>query len=202
MCVALVAVVAASVWLRLKSEALRAPPTVERAITPSSAASRTVASSSELPPTVRDAASAVAPTAGQRPIDAAQPEDQSFHVDTKGQLVKDARTRDELERMLSSDPSTFERRREEILDRLPPAAAREALDLLERFGNYRDALRQALPETSQALTQQDALVMLDTVHALRVSYFGKELTEAFFGAEEAMGRDTAQAIVNAGSDAR
>jgi lipase chaperone LimK len=204
MCIALVSVVAASAWLRLSSDAQRTPPVAEQTA-PSSAEARSIASSGKPQAVLGSSSPAVSPGAGRALIDALrvrQIEETGFQVDAKGQLVKDAQTRDELERILDGDPAGLEIRRQEILDRLPPAAAREALDLLERFTNYRQALRQALPETALALTEQDALVMLDTAHALRVSYFGKDLTEAFFGAEEAIGRGTAQGILEAGSATR
>jgi hypothetical protein len=201
-CIALVIVVASSAWLRLSSDAQRIPPVAAEQSAPSSAEPGSVASSSERQAVLGNPSSAVPPSAGRALIDTLrvrQIEETGFQVDAKGQLVKDAQTRAELERILNGDPDGLEIRRQEILDRLPPAAAREALDLLERFTNYRQALRQALPDTALALTEQDALVMLDTAHALRVSYFGKELTEAFFGAEEAIGRGTAQGILEAGS---
>jgi hypothetical protein len=204
LCIALVLVVAVSAWLRLSSDAQRPPPVAAEPPAPSSAVPRSVASSSERQAVLGNSASAVSPT-GRMLIDALrvrQIEETGFEVDATGQLVKDAQTRAELERILNGDPDGLEIRRKEILDRLPPAAAREALDLLERFTNYRQALRQALPDTALALTEQDALVMLDTAHALRVSYFGKELTEAFFGAEEAIGRGTAQGILEAGAATR
>jgi lipase chaperone LimK len=205
MCSALVAIVAAGAWLRLGSDARRTPSVAAEQAAPSSVEPRSVASSSKPQAVVGTSSAAVPSSAGRALIDAprvTQIEETGFQVDAKGQLVKDAQTRDELERILNGDPDGLEIRRQEILDRLPPAAAREALDLLERFINYRQALRQALPDTALALTEQDALVMLDTAHALRVSYFGKELTEAFFGAEEAIGRGTAQGILEAGSATR
>jgi hypothetical protein len=63
-------------------------------------------------------------------------------------------------------------------------------------------VRQAVPDSSVALTEQDALVMLGTLHDMRIAYFGAELTEAFFGAEEALGRGTAEALLEAGAGTR
>lgn len=205
-CIASVGLVAAAAWLQLSTEARRSPALVE-----DQAAQQGAARLQPRPPTALSNPATDQPaspasagrTAAPRDVPrVAQPEEIGFEVDATGALVKNARTRDELERILNGDPDGLELRRQEILDLLPPAAAREALDLLERFINYRQALRQALPDTSLALTEQDALVMLDTAHALRVSYFGEEITEAFFGAEEAIGRGTAQGILEAGSGAR
>ena len=205
-CIVLVAVVAIAAWLRLSSDVQRSPAIAEERAAPMNVATSRPREQGKVPEASSKPMSSPA-ARGQGPALSAatrveQPEEIGLEVDAKGALVKNTQTRDELERILNGDPDGLEIRRQEILERLPPAAAREALDLLERFINYRQALRQALPDTSLALTEQDALVMLDTAHALRVSYFGDELTDAFFGAEEAIARGTAEGIINAGSDAR
>jgi hypothetical protein len=208
MCIALVAIVSIGAWLRLSSDAQRTPATAEERVAPATAAPRNSVSAGG--PRMRPEVPSSLPTAaiaGVEPLlvdgpRVEQPEEVGFELDARGELIKNAQTRDEMERILNGDPDGLDVRRQEILERLPPAAAREALDLLDRFINYRQALRQAMPDTALALTEQDALVMLDTAHALRVSYFGEALTDAFFGAEEAIGRGTAQGILEAGSDAR
>jgi len=206
LCLALVAVVATAAWLRLATDARHAetaePTGATQPPVTGSAASRRDSRPALLPGTPPAAPAAGRSPLGSQPFAVVQPEEIGLQIDAGGQLVKNAQTRDELERILAGDPDGLEIRRQEILDRLPPAAAREALDLLDRFSNYRQALQQALPDTSLVLTEQDALVMLDTAHALRVTYFGPEVTEALFGEEEAIGRGTAEGILNAGSDAR
>ncbi len=117
--------------------------------------------------------------------------DTDLLLDASGDLVKNVRLRDEIERLLSSNPGDLEQSKQDLVASLPPAAAQQMLEMVERFVNYRAALRQALPESPQAMSEQDALTMLETVHALRVTYFGPELTELFFGAEEALGRGSA-----------
>jgi hypothetical protein len=114
--------------------------------------------------------------------------DTDLLFDASGHLVKNVRLRDEIERLLSSDPGDLEQSKQDLVASLPPAAAQQMLEMVDRFVNYRAALRQALPESPQAMSEQDALTMLETVHALRVTYFGPELTEVLFGAEEALGR--------------
>jgi len=111
--------------------------------------------------------------------------------DASGNLVKNVRLRDAIERLLSSNPADLEQSKQDLVASLPPAAAQQMLEMVERFVNYRAALRQAIPESPQAMSEQDALTMLETVHALRLTYFGPELTEVFFGAEEALGRGSA-----------
>jgi hypothetical protein len=115
--------------------------------------------------------------------------DTDLLFDASGHLVKNVRLRDEIERLLSGNPGDLEQSKQDLVASLPPAAAQQMLEMVERFVNYRAALRQALPESPQAMSEQDALTLLATVHALRVTYIGPELTEAFFGAEEALGRE-------------
>ncbi len=206
MCVTLVLLVAVASWQRLaddvdRSQAASRPFATEtRSPAERSAPSRAARAAAIPAPAARIADPAV-PAAAPAAVNV-QPEEIGLRLDAAGHLVKNATTRDEIERILSGDPARIDTARQEMLDNLPPAAAREALDLLDRFSNYRAALRQVLPQSTVAPTQQDALVMLDTLHDMRVTYFGAELTEAFFGAEEAIGRGTAAGIRNAGPDAR
>jgi hypothetical protein len=110
-----------------------------------------------------------------------------LRADASGHLIKHVGVRDVIERLLSGTPGDVEQDTQEMLATLPPAAAQEMRDLVERFVNYRAALRQALPESPQAMSEQDTQVMLETVHTLRLTYFGPDLTRIFFGAEESLG---------------
>ena len=198
MCIALVAVVAVASWLHLAS----APPPDTDEPTTVAAAPRPSAASTPRMPSNAPAATTQAPRAGKvvAPSLGAgrfESEETGLVVDGNGKLVKDARTRDEIERLLSGNPDQLESSKQELIDNLPPAAAQEALELVDRFINYRAAMAQALPEQYQALTEEDALVMLNTMHDTRVAYFGQELTEAFFGAEEALGKGTAEQMLQA-----
>ena len=203
-CALLVAVVAAGSWLHLREDANAIPESPgqqsARAASHDEVGSTEPRIASNVPAAESGAVALSAKSAKTTRVE--QPEEIGLQVDAQGHLIKDANTRDELERILSGDPDGIAARRQEFVDLLPPAAAQEALDLLERFVNYRAALSQAVPDVSGSLTEQDALIMLDVSHNLRIAYFGQELTEAFFGAEEAIGRGTAEGILKAGSEVR
>ena len=77
--------------------------------------------------------------------------------------ITNVRLRDEIERLLSRSPGHLDPSKHDLVVNLPPAAAQETLEMVERFANYRAALHQALPESPQAMSEQDASTMLETV---------------------------------------
>ena len=204
LCVAIVGAMAVASWLRLAADGQQFP--APQPIEPAQGVSRpqvpravpaTHAGEAILPQAAQARRPPLPPTGN--PAETADQET-GLLLDASGRLVKNAQVRDEIERLLSSNPSELAQAKQDLVATLPPAAAQEALDLVDRFVNYRAAMRQALPESPQAMTDQDALVMLDTMHALRVTYFGPELTEVFFGAEEAIGRGTAEGMRDASGE--
>jgi hypothetical protein len=181
--VALAGTAAVSVWLRLPDSDVPSPAPsnpMESALDPSEPQSQRRAPRSEL----------IHPARAVKPFTNTPAEtddaDSDLLLDASGHLVENVRLRDTIERLLSSNPRDLEQSKQDLVASLPPAAAQQMLVMVERFVNYRAALRQALPESPQAMSEQDARTMLETVHALRVTYFGPELTELFFGAEAAL----------------
>jgi len=187
--VALVSTIAASMWLRRPATDVPSPEQsrsmpMEYDLDTSGRPSPQPAPRSEVNP----------PRAVEQPAD--NPADTAdaetdLLLDASGHLVKSVRLRDAIERLLSTNPGDLEQSKQDLVASLPPAAAQEMLEMVERFINYRAALRQALPDSPQAMSEQDALTMLETVHVLRVTYFGPELTSLLFGAEEALARANA-----------
>lgn len=108
-----------------------------------------------------------------------------FAADAQGHLVKDADTRNGLERLSAMFEPT------EALDKLraqaatlPPTAQRELEDLFHRHAQYTQAVATRLPagegEDPRALARQQ----LATLKALRREYFGAAPAQQMFGAEE------------------
>lgn len=86
-----------------------------------------------------------------------------------------------------SAAAVADRIRREIVRRLPPDAARDALAFFERYLAYREGARR-LAEDETAAT--DLAARLRALHELRVATFGAETAERLFGAEEARVRAT------------
>jgi lipase chaperone LimK len=108
-----------------------------------------------------------------------------FRTDSSGRLIADEQARLNIEQLIAlNDPPELQRRVQELARTLPPAAAQQLPDLVDRYRNYNAALRQAIPPDQAPASEQDALTMIETMHALRVQHFGPEVAEAFFGAEE------------------
>jgi lipase chaperone LimK len=115
----------------------------------------------------------------------ADAKDTMFRTDSSGQLITDEQARLNIEQLVAlNDPAELQRKVQEIAQTLPPAAAQRLPDLVERYRNYSVALRQNVPPDQAPASEQDAVTMLETMHALRVQYFGKEAAEGFFAAEE------------------
>jgi hypothetical protein len=155
--------------------------------TPSSAAAApTQPGSAQLP--AQGAPSATAPPEGTVP----GPQNQQgalFKTDSSGRLIPDEQARLEIEKLVAlNSPAELQQKVQELAQTLPPPAAQQLPDLVDRYRDYTVAQRQAVPPDTAPANEQDALTMLETMHALRVQYFGKEVAEGFFAAEEAKQR--------------
>jgi lipase chaperone LimK len=112
-----------------------------------------------------------------------------FRTDSSGRLIADEQARLNIEQLVAlNDPPELQRRVQELTRTLPPAAAQQLPDLVDRYQNYSAALRQVVPPDQAPASEQDALTMIDTMHALRVQHFGPEVAAGFFAQEEKMQR--------------
>lgn len=108
-----------------------------------------------------------------------------FRSDSSGRLITDEQARLNIEQLVAlNDPPELQRKVQELAQTLPPAAAQQLPDLVDRYRNYMAAQKQSVPPDQAPTSEQDALTMLETMHALRVQYFGKEVAEGFFASEE------------------
>lgn len=115
--------------------------------------------------------------------------DKVFRIDASGRLIVDEQTRFNMEALLArTDRGDLPRAQQEIADSLPPAAASEALALLERYDTYQQAQREAYPPGVAPANEEAALAELDGLHALRVAHFGADVAKKLYGAEEDLAR--------------
>lgn len=113
----------------------------------------------------------------------------TFEVDASGKLVRNEQTRVNVEALVALTPP--EQLRAAALAQvqdLPAAAAVEALDLVERYNGYQAAQKLSFAPGNAPLVPEEALAELEGLHALRVSYFGREGAHSLFGKEEAVAR--------------
>jgi lipase chaperone LimK len=115
---------------------------------------------------------------------------QTFHVDAAGNLVLNEQTRLNIEALVAQiEPREWDAAIREQIEHLPPAAARLAQDLIDRFVNYQQAQKQAYPPGDVPATLEDAVIQLEGLHALREAHFGPEVARAFYGNEEIIARE-------------
>ncbi len=127
------------------------------------------------------AASTVGETKPFNPLDTT--EMPTFRASPQGRLVVDTQTRNDVERMAALFAQDNGLQRLDLLSADLPAQARHELrDLYQRYLQYDQSLRQAIPPGQGTL--EDAVKQQQTLHELRQQYFGQD-AEAMFGAEEA-----------------
>jgi len=116
--------------------------------------------------------------------------DTAFRVDTKGELVLDEQTRLNIERLIAqTEPNNLYAETSEQIENLPPSAARQAQELIEKFVIYQQAQRQIQPPDVTPPTEDDAVRQLQELHALREAHFGAEVARRFYGNEEGIARE-------------
>jgi hypothetical protein len=169
--------------------------------------------SAEIPPAANSPQSSEQPTAAvvtnsapstaQAPTFAAQPgpvaavasgtEDPgkiAFQVDAAGKIVKDEKARLNLEQLYALfTPAEQQQKLQELEQNLPPAAARELAELMDRYKNYSLAQRQTFPPGGELTTVDEGLIELDGLHDLRAKYFGAQAADGFYGEEEKISRE-------------
>jgi Proteobacterial lipase chaperone protein len=155
-----------------------APATGEQALTPDAV------TTTPAPQPTPDANQGAASAEPSDPVTQHEP-DKVFRVDGSGRLIVDEQTRLNMEALLAyTDRSDLPRAQQEIAGSLPPAAANEALALLERYDTYQQAQREAYPPGVAPANEEAALAELDGLHALRVAHFGEDVAKRLYGSEE------------------
>jgi hypothetical protein len=112
-----------------------------------------------------------------------------FEADAAGRLVVDERMRLAVEALVGLHPA--EAMPELIaaeVHGLPAEAAAQARELAQRLDAYQAAQRAAFPPGEAPLVPQEGLAELETLVALRTSYFGADSARRMFGADEAVTR--------------
>lgn len=112
-----------------------------------------------------------------------------FETDAQGRLLVDERMRLAVEALVGGHPA-------EALPALvaaevqgmPAQAAADAREIAQRLDAYQNAQRAVFPPGEAPLVPQEGLAELDTLVALRSSYFGAESARRMFGADEAVTR--------------
>lgn len=112
-----------------------------------------------------------------------------FAADSRGRLVLNADTHANLGKLLlQENPDAMRATLVKISKDLPAQAASELKVLVNQFQQYTVAHSHVISPEDAPQNEQQGLKLLDSLHALRVSYLGAEATDAMFGAEEATTR--------------
>lgn len=112
-----------------------------------------------------------------------------LRVTQDGSLVIDRHSRTVIEELSAvSDLHELHEELEALRNTLPPAAARQACDLVERYYRFQTAFANRMAPNDIGTTPRDAEFALDQLHALRVEFFGPALAQLWFAEEEAFGR--------------
>jgi lipase chaperone LimK len=144
---------------------------------------------SDVLPTTRVASNSTASSTTE-PSTQEGDDDRTFRVDAAGNLILDELTRTNIEALVGlTAPDKLQDAVSEQTKDLSPAAARKAEELVDRFYHYSQAQRESYPPGIAPLTEDDALLQLDGLHALREAHFGREVAEAFYANEEKLSRE-------------
>jgi len=113
-----------------------------------------------------------------------------FKVAATGKIVTDETARLNLEKLYALYTSAERAQKlQELQATLPPSAAQHLLELLQQYSNYQTAAYQVVPPGREFSTEAEALIDIDTFHALRVQYFGSDVAKGFFDEDEKMQRE-------------
>ncbi len=112
-----------------------------------------------------------------------------FVADSRGKLVLNGDTHANLEKLLlEENPAAMQAKLDQASRDLPPQAAADLKVLVSQFQQYSKALSHSISPENAPENEQEGLKLLDSLHALRVSYLGAETAKAMFGADEATTR--------------
>jgi hypothetical protein len=184
---AIAALGAAGVWYFLRT------PDPPSAVTESaSSAQMTANPRAPETPAAEPAAQAPQDRAATAPDEAEEETGKSsatFRVDAAGKLILDEATRLRVEEFFAGTlPADVQTAALDLVTELPPPAASLALDVVERYGNYQAAQDQSDSDEGPE-TPEQAIVLLQSLHALRIEHFGPDLAKTFYGAEEQLSRE-------------
>ena len=112
----------------------------------------------------------------------------TLRADDAGSLILDTETRNALEMLIGMSAREREQRIQRLRQQLPAVAASQALDLLPRLTEYRNAALQMFPADAAPTTLAQARAALLTIHQLRVDSLGEDAAGKLFGRDEAMAR--------------
>jgi hypothetical protein len=156
---------------------------VAQPATSASPASPAVAANEEVA-----ASPAVAPAASI--ADDGDPDVIAFRVDVNGRVVTNEKARLDLEKLYALySPPDRARKLQELENTLPPAGAQHLTELMTQYGNYQEAQYQTFPPGREMVSAVEGLREIDGMHALRVQYFGEQVTNDMFGEEEQVQRE-------------
>ncbi len=112
-----------------------------------------------------------------------------FSADANGKLVLNGDTHANLEKLLLQEhPDAIRATLDQSSKNLPPQAVAELKVLVTQFEQYSKALSHSISPEHAPQNEQEGLTLIDSLHALRVSYLGPDATQAMFGEEEATTR--------------
>lgn len=122
------------------------------------------------------------------PIDSVRPP--VFRVNDHGQLIIDAQTRADVERLyaLYANDGGQEKLAERSA-KLPEAAKLELRDLYQHWSQYAQAVMQSLRPDTSADPLEEAKRQLVGLRLLRLQYFGADQAHAMFAEEDEMAED-------------
>ena len=109
-----------------------------------------------------------------------------FTATNQGNLVVNEQARNDIERLVALETrDEAQTRLKELGQHLAPAAQKQLADLLFKYAQYADALRQSFSPDDLPESTQDVLAQFNLLHATRERHFGAETAKALFGPEEA-----------------
>jgi Proteobacterial lipase chaperone protein len=122
------------------------------------------------------------------PLDKVAPP--TFRASAQGELVIDAQTRTDVERLLALyDRAQATSMLNALSEHLPAQARRELQMLYQQQIQYEQAVARSFPPQMEVDSPEKAVQQLDGLHDLRVQYFGADHAEQLFGEEERTTRE-------------
>ncbi|MCX8006101.1 MAG: hypothetical protein N2688_14285 [Burkholderiaceae bacterium] len=113
-----------------------------------------------------------------------------FVADAQGRLVLSEKTRQRIEALLALvEPEHLAQAVAEETRHLPPEAAQQARDLVERFRLYLEEQIAVVPPGHAPAHEDEALAQLEAMERLRIARFGAATAKALFGNETAVTRE-------------
>jgi len=129
------------------------------------------------------------------PLDTMQPP--VFRADSKGDLVIDTQTKDDVERVYALyHGDEAQRKLAAFSARIPDKARRQLNDLYQNYSQYAQALAQAIPPAQQDASIDDIKPQLAIMSDLQDKVFGRERAAAMFGHDREVMQSLTDSITN------